>query len=486
MQAGPPADRQYLTRHQLAADHGASEEDIAKVEAFAAANGLRVSHVSAARQSVWLSGTVAAMEKAFGVTLQEYSLPGGGTYRGRAGAILVPADLVGIIVGVFGLDNRPQARALHRFVGDGPRRPSIVRAAATPSQSFTPVQIAQLYNFPDGTDGTGQVIGIIELGGGFSTDDLQTYFNGLGVTPPRVSSVSVDGTKNSPGSDADGEVMLDIEIAGAVAPGARIVVYFCPNTTQGFLDAVTQAIHDTTNKPSVISISWGGAESGWTAQAMEQFDQIFQSASAVGITICVAAGDDGSGDSVGDGLAHVDFPASSPNVLACGGTTLEVSGGTITSEVVWNDGDQGGATGGGISDQFPLPSYQEGFNVPPSVNPGGRVGRGLPDVAANADPNTGYQVLVEGSTHVVGGTSAVAPLWAALVARLNQALGHPVGFLNPNLYGPVYKAGAFRDITSGNNGAYSAGPGWDACSGLGVADGTKVLAALQPPAASSM
>src|SRR5262249_3710121 len=163
-----------LTRHQLAADHGASEEDIAKVEAFAAANGLRVSHVSAARRSVWLCGTVAAMERALGVTLQEYSLPGGGTYRGRTGAIFIPADLDGIIVGVFGLDNRPQARARHRFVGERPRRPSIVRAAATPSQSFTPVQIAQLYNFPDGTDGTGQVIGIIELGGGFSTDDLQT------------------------------------------------------------------------------------------------------------------------------------------------------------------------------------------------------------------------------------------------------------------------------------------------------------------------
>jgi kumamolisin len=240
------------------------------------------------------------------------------------------------------------------------------------------------------------------------------------------------------------------------------------------------------NKPSVISISWGGPESNWTAQAMEQFDQAFQDAGAVGVTVCVAVGDQGSSDGVNDGLAHVDFPASSPNALACGGTTLNVSGDTILSEVVWNDSSSGGgATGGGISDQFPLPSYQQGVGVPPSANSGGKVGRGVPDVAADADPNTGYEVDIDGSSAVAGGTSAVAPLWAGLVARLNQALGKPVGFLNPNLYGPVHQAGAFRDITSGNNGAYSAGPGWDACSGWGAADGAKVLAALKSSGSSN-
>jgi kumamolisin len=488
MHAGPPAGRDYLTREQLAADYGADSQDIAKVEAFAAANNLRVAHVSAARRSIWLSGTAAVMSAAFGVTLQEYSLPGGGTYRGLDGEIFIPADLTGIIVGVFGLDNRPQARPCFRLRQGPIDPPAHLPPAAQPAQQFTPDQVARLYDFPTGVDGTGQCIGIIELGGGYNTSDLKTYFDGLGLKVPSISSVSVDGGKNTPSGDpnsADGEVTLDIQVAGAVAPGAKIVVYFCPNTSQGFLDGVTQAVHDTVNKPSVISISWGGPESGWTAQAMEQFDQAFQDAAAVGVTVCIAAGDNGSDDGVGDGQAHVDFPASSPNALACGGTTLDVSGGRITSEVVWNDGSSGGATGGGISDQFPLPSYQQGAGVPPSVNPGGRVGRGLPDVAANADPNTGYEVRIDGSSAVVGGTSAVAPLWAGLVALLNQALGKPVGFLNPNLYGPVQQAGSFRDITSGNNGAYSAGTGWDACTGWGVADGAKVLAALQPSGSSN-
>ena len=165
-------------------------------------------------------------------------------------------------------------------------------------------------------------------------------------------------------------------------------------------------------------------------------------------------------------------------MLACGGTSINVSGTTITSEVVWNDGADGGATGGGVSDHFPLPAYQDNAGVPPAADSTKNVGRGVPDVAADADPNTGYGVRVDGQNTVVGGTSAVAPLWAGLIARLNQSLGKPVGFLNPTLYALTPQSGVFRDITSGNNGAYSAGPGWDACSGLGVADGTKLLKAL--------
>ena len=227
--------------------------------------------------------------------------------------------------------------------------------------------------------------------------------------------------------------MLDIEVAASVAPKAKIVVYFAPNTDQGFLDAITQAIHDTVNKPSVISISWGQAESGWTDQAMQQFDQAFQAAAALGITVCVATGDNGSGDNVNDGAAHVDFPASSPNALACGGTTLNATASSIESEVVWNDLPNGGATGGGISGEFPLPAYQQNAGVPPAVGTG-KTGRGLPDVAGDADPNTGYTVRVDGEDTVIGGTSAMAPLWAGLIALLNQSLGHPVGFLNTTLY----------------------------------------------------
>ena len=364
----------------------------------------------------------------------------------------------------------------------GFRRTQAGPHAAAASTEFTPLQVAQLYDFPANLDGTGECVGIIELGGGFKTADLKAYFSSLGLPTPTIASVSVNGRSNTPTGSADGpdgEVTLDIEIAAAVAPKAKFVVYFTSNTSKGFLDAITQAVHDTVNKPSVISISWGGPESSWTSQAFQQFDEAFQDAATLGVTITVAVGDSGASDGVDDGQAHVDFPASSPNVLACGGTTLHAAGTTISSEVVWNELSSGnGATGGGVSEQFPLPSYQQNAGVPRSVNASENVGRGTPDVAANADPVTGYGVRVDGQNAVVGGTSAVAPLWAGLIARLNQELGKPVGFLNPTLYGLAPHSGAFRDITSGNNGAYSAGPGWDACSGLGVALGTKLLEAL--------
>jgi kumamolisin len=213
---------------------------------------------------------------------------------------------------------------------------------------------------------------------------------------------------------------------------------------------------------------------------MTAFDQAFQAAGALGVTVTVAAGDNGSSDGVNDGLAHVDFPASSPNVLACGGTRLIGSGQTITSETVWNDGASGGATGGGISAFFiPPPAWQTNINLPPSVNPGAKPGRGVPDIAGDADPVTGYQVRVDGQNTVIGGTSAVAPLWAGLVALFNQSLGNSVGYLNPWFYTSVTSVpGAFHDITSGHNGAYQARAGWDACTGLGSADGAKIQGAL--------
>jgi kumamolisin len=285
--------------------------------------------------------------------------------------------------------------------------------------------------------------------------------------------VSVDGGANAPTnpSGADGEVALDIEVAGAIAPGAKIAVYFATNTDQGFVDAITTAVHDTTNNPSVISISWGGPESGWPQSSLTAMDDACQSAGAIGVTITVASGDNGSSD--GASGNNVDFPASSPYVLGCGGTKLTGSGTKITSEVVWDDGSQGGATGGGVSVDFPLPDWQAKAGVPKSSSSSG--GRGVPDVAGDASPETGYNILVDGQQEVVGGTSAVAPLWAGLIALINQQRGKPAGFVNPSLYAAPT---AFHDITSGNNGAFSAGPGWDACTGLGSPDGAKIAAAL--------
>ena len=427
------------------------------------------------QRRIVLSGTVAALSTAFGVHLAEYEHPKG-RFRGRTGEVTVPEDIAPLIEGVFGLDNRPQASPHFRLQ----RQPEGNVVARAVTHSFTPPQVAQLYNFPAGTTGHGQTIAIIELGGGFLARDLTQYFKSLGIAKPVVKSVSVDGGHNSPTGNADGpdgEVMLDIEVAGAVAPGAKIVVYFAPNTDAGFLGAIKSAIHDTRNAPSVISISWGAAESSWTAQAMSAMDDAFQDAAALGVTVCCASGDNGSSDGEKDGLQHVDFPASSPYALACGGTHLEGTGTSIGSEVVWSDAD-GGATGGGVSDTFDLPTWQDAANVPQSANHDKRKGRGVPDVAGDADPATGYQVLVDGQRFVIGGTSAVAPLWAALIALINQKRGRAIGYLNPVVYGLAKGNGAFHDILKGENGAYGANAGWDACTGLGSPNGAQLMKTL--------
>jgi kumamolisin len=461
----------HMKREEFAQQFGADPADIAEVKKFAAAHGLAVVQEDPARRTVVLAGTVAQFNKAFGVDLEQFEHDGG-SYRGRRGPIHLPDELDGKVEGVFGLDDRPQARPHFRNRPHGN-----VHWHAT-SSSFTPIQLAQLYNFPAGT-GQGECIGIIELGGGYRPADLKKYFSELNVSLPKVLAVSVDHAKNHPTGDPngpDGEVMLDIEVAGAIAPAAHIVVYFAPNTDQGFLDAVTTAVHDTTYKPSIISISWGGPESSWTQQSMTAFDQAFQAAAAMGVTVCVAAGDNGSSDGATNGSENVDFPASSPYVLACGGTSVKASGDTITSETVWNDGAQGGAGGGGISSFFPLPPYQEGLSA--ALTAGGSkklTNRGVPDVAGDADENTGYDVRVDGSDTVIGGTSAVAPLWAGLIARINSNSGKSAGYINSLLY---QNQPAFNDITQGNNGDFAAAPGWDACTGMGSPKGVQIASIL--------
>ncbi len=462
-----------MSRADFENAHGADPADFEKIRKFAQEFGLKVRETGTelARRTVVLSGTVSNLQKAFSVELKEYSHPKG-NFRGRVGNISVPTEYAEIIKGVFGLDNRPQAQPHFRRV-----QPTVGIKAHTASISHDPTEVAQIYDYPAG-DGAGQCIGIIELGGGFQMDDLSNYFRSLNINQPQVISVFVDGGTNSPTTpdSADGEVMLDIEVVGAIAPAAKIVVYFAPNTDQGFLDAITTAVHDSTNQPSAISISWGAPESQWSSQALTNFDEAFQAAAAMGVTVCCASGDNGSSDGVNDGNNHVDFPASSSFVLGCGGTTLQASNGQIVNETVWDNQPNGGATGGGVSDVFPLPPWQDGVGVP---SPSGQTGgRGVPDVSGDADPSTGYNILVDGENAVFGGTSAVAPLWAALVARINQKTGKPVGFLNPLIYAQAVEASGFHDVTEGNNGSFSATEGWDPCTGLGTPDGAQLLAAL--------
>jgi kumamolisin len=466
-----------LSRSDLERHHGADPADLGLVTSTLSRLGLEVTSQDAGSRRIKAAGPASAMTTAFGaelsvVTSPSLTGPGRVTHRAREGSLRIPAELDSIVIAVLGLDTRPQARSQARKGSPA--------AAAT---SYTPPQVAGFYQFPAGTDGTGETIAIIELGGGFSSTDLDSYFSGLGVKVPSVTAQGVDGGSNVAGQDpngADGEVLLDIEVAGSVAPGASQVVYFAPNTDQGFIDAVTTAVHATPT-PTAVSISWGQSEDSWTPQARTALDAAIADGVALGVTVCVAAGDNGSGDAVTDGQAHVDFPASSPHALACGGTSLRANPatGVISSETVWNDGSGGGATGGGVSDTFAEPTWQAGVGVP--VLKAGSPGRGVPDVAGNADPETGYKVLVDGQQTVVGGTSAVAPLWAALTCRMAQAAKHSFGLIQQSLYAGVASgqaAAGFHDITSGSNGAYSAGPGWDACTGLGSPDGTALLARL--------
>ncbi|HLH84813.1 MAG TPA: S53 family peptidase [Trebonia sp.] len=488
--AGP----QTLTSEQLGAQYGADPADVALATEVLGRYGLTVSESHTASRRLKVRGTIAELSTAFGTTLTMVTSPhpdGSGpvTHRYRSGGLSVPAELSGIVTAVLGLDDRPQARP--QFRRQGAAKPAAATTAGKPGAAaaaavpLTALQVAGFYKFPAGTDGTGQTIAIIELGGGYTASDLNTYFGALGLATPSVTAAGVDGGSNSPGQQADGEVELDIEVAGAVAPKAAQVVYFAPNTDQGFIDAISEAIH-ATPAPTVVSISWGQSEDQWSAQSRSAMDSAIADAAVLGVTVCVAAGDNGSSDDPGNPSGtHCDFPASSPHALACGGTRLvgDVSTYTVASEVVWNEmASNEGAGGGGVSDVFALPPWQADAGVPAPAGGGpGKSGRGVPDVAGNADPVTGYLVVVDGQRQPIGGTSAVAPLWAGLIARLAQATGKRFGMLQPLLYAgvkPGTAAPGFTDIVDGNNGAYKAGPGWDPCTGLGSPNGEALLARL--------
>ncbi len=474
--AGPP-----ISRDELADSYGADPAEVDQTRDWLTEHGLDPIEIDPPSRRIRARGRAEVVGAAFGVTLQRVRVTDRVSgapieHRTTDGPVRLPDSLYGPVAAVLGLDNRPQARSRTR-----------VAAPGQVSTSYTPPQLATIYGMPSGYDGSGQTVAIIELGGGFAQSDLDTYFGGLGIPVPSVRAVGVDGATNQPGQDptgADGEVLLDIEVTGGIAPKAAQVVYFAPNTDAGFIDAISTAAQAQPT-PTAMSISWGQDEDQWTAQSRTAMDNALADAAALGVTVTVAAGDDGSTDRDPSGGVHVDFPASSPHVLGCGGTTLQAdpSTGVVSSETVWNGEPTGGATGGGVSDTFPLPSWQADAGVPARV--GGGTGRGVPDIAANADPATGYQVYVDGSAQVFGGTSAVAPLWAGLVCRLAQALDTRLGLLATRLYAgvaPGKTSAGLRDITEGNNGAYQAGPGWDACTGLGVPSSALLTTLTSAPA----
>jgi len=496
-----PRERHHLSREEFELRHGAYSDELAQVERFGRTHGFEVVETSAARHSVLLQGKCGDFSKAFRVEMFQYE-HGRGRHRGINGPIYIPKELAKSVQSVLGLHDRPCA--LRHF--------SVTATQKAPGAPFSPNDVAELYRFPRHADGKGQGIGVIELGGGYHRSDLVSYFSSLKLPMPKITDVSVGGAKNAPadqsflqsymtalnagknpaeGSKLDSrpalelaqstaETTMDIELVAAFAPGAHIVVYFAANNEQGIYHALTTALADTKHRPSVLSLSWGEPEPTVSPKYAALINGVLKSLANLGVTVCVSSGDFGAHNGM-PGKPSVNFPASSPYVLGCGGTTLKISGSEVEAEVVWNSafGSMRGATGGGVSRMFPRPYWQQDFNVPGPTSKNG--GRGVPDVAGVADPRTGCRIVVGGVPSVSAGTSAVAPLWAALVARLNHALGAHSGFLNSLLYKLAWRhheGGILRPITHGENGVYRAGPGWNACTGLGSPLGDRLLEAL--------
>ncbi len=463
-----------FSRAEFSERFAASAADLQAVADFAASYGLKVERAHANSGNVILEGTVQQCEAAFQVSLREY-VHGAMRYRGRTGPVSIPQALDGIVTAVLGLDARPQAQTLPNAptpapAPSTPASPSSIASGHGPTVQYTPPQLAQLYGFPE-HDGHGQCIGIIVLGGGYAREQMAAYFAQLRLPMPDIVDVLLPGADNTLGTgneNADIEAQIDIQIAGAIAPGAKLVVYFAPNTDNGFLEAINAAIHDTEHCPGVIAISWGFTESQWTPQSRKAYDCAFQAAALLGVTVCIAAGDDGASD--GQPGLNVCFPASSPFVLACGGTRLTVTA-DGADEQAWSKG------GGGQSRVFARPAWQKDLLLTDEHHRPQQLSmRGVPDVAANADAQTGYYLYINGQPAVMGGTSAAAPLWAALLARVYGVNQTQPSFVVPRLYG---QPDAFRDIVAGDNGGFRASTGWDANTGLGVPDGARLKALLQ-------
>ncbi len=490
-----PRDRPRLPPDEFERQYGAAPEDIAAVVAFATLHGLHVEEVSAARCTVELSGTLEQFGRAFGVGFRLFGHPIG-PYRVQDGPILIPRRLQGVIQDVIGLDDRPLLT------------PGVAASPAPSSSSVEslayndPRTLAKYYGFPEGT-GAGQCAALVQFGGGYDTDDMATYFRLRGIACPEMALVEIMGQANQPASPdvmkscaaylgllgpgaagpddqavykanssafwATLECTMDLQILGTVAPGARLVTYLAPNTVQGKYNAFSQAIFDTGNNPSVINCSWGSCESQTPQSSMASLDQLFQKAALKGVTICCSAGDYGDGASACGGTPSGHFPASSPNALACGGSSVTQD---LSKETSWYEVISGYpmSGGGGYSQFYDLPDWQKSVIT-------GQTGRGFPDVVAKADIMNGYDVVVGGLDLPMGGTSAAAPLWAGLIALLNEALKQPVGYLTSLLYSSEF-ASALRAVTQSGGGSCTPTASWNPCTGLGAPVGTALLAAL--------
>jgi len=473
---------------------GADPIAVAQVEKFAASNGLSISDEDVASGRVVLQGSSSKVANAFGTRLITLKGADGASFISHQGHISIPAEMAKNIMGVFGLDKRPAASP--HF--DLPKSPdgNHIGPRDDGFMGYMPQDIAKMYDFPLSGGGEGQGVAIVELDGGINLKDNAQYYAEHNLPLPKINVIEIDGGKNKGGVQPDGadiEVSLDSQVIGAVAGKATQNLIFTSVDDQGFIDGITRATFQPAGEApnTAISVSWGKPEIGYSADAIVTMQAAIQKAVLKGINVYVAAGDQGGHDG-GATDFQVDLPAAIPEAVAIGGTSIVVKDGKISNETVWNSGlGQSGtprAGGGGISQLFGVPDYQKDITMPPNANgPSGdevppvtTPGRGVPDIALDSDPQSGYSIRVDGTEMFAGGTSAAAPLAAALNALISSELGHNPGWLNPKLYqfGKTNPE-VFNDIIQGDNVGYSAGPAWDAASGWGSVKGSALLNALR-------
>ncbi len=474
-------------------------QDLDAVLAFLHDAGLTPEVPSGARTVVHARGTAEAISRAFDVPFGSYAFPSGALPPVRGSRIAaernptIPASLAPIIRGVAGLNDLPAARLFPPPIA--PRRsrvpPRAPGDARGPGGGYAPAAIRAAYGVPD-RGGDGERIGILEFGGGFATSDFETFCREFGFDAGACDEVSVSGAKNDyrgKTGDADVEVALDMDWARAVAPGAALALLWVPNVDRGWVDFLATLIDaPAARRPTIVSISWGMTEDGFsTSRRYDQTRQLFLQSALLGVTFVSASGDAGAADELADapdfdGQRHVDFPSIIPEVTSVGGTKLLSETGGF-AERAWNDGDGRGATGGGFSRFVRVPEWQRR-----ALGKARATGRGVPDVAAVASPDPGLSIRVRNAWTAAGGTSVAAPIWAGILAHANAAraaAGRPrLGAANASLYALAPGAGSpFLDVTEGDNGyegvsGYEAAEGWDAATGLGSANAARLVRAL--------
>ncbi len=450
LSATAPTSRNYVDRKTLARETAADPEDVEALRRYGERFGLSIAESH--WRSVVVKGPVEQLIRAFGASVAIFEDADGRRFRHRSDALYAPPDVAAIVQGIFGLHQWPRSRKL-----------------GTLQRHTTPLlarDVAARYQFPDGR-GHGQTIGVVQLRGIFKPDDFDQCMRAQGLAPvhPIVKRVDDAAVAHEIATTKDLEAALDVQLIASLAPEARIVVYEAPDDERGFLDAVRDAIFDEEYAPSVLSISYGWPEQLWTPAALHILDELFAAAALMGVTICCSSGDNGA-EVDDNGKPHVVAPASIPFAVACGATIIQDGG---LEEQTWEK------TGGGFSERFDVPQWQ-GAARSSAMQYGMQPGRGVPDVAAQQLP--GYYVVMEGAELAMGGTSAVAPVWSALIARINEQIGVPAGSFLPILYEQSGEK-IFREVTSGGNGRFQAGAGWNPCTGLGTPIGIAIAERLR-------